>query len=144
MNVWWPVLLAITVIFFESTQFMGANNTSGPLRHLFEAVFGPIADDRWMIIHHIVRKCGHFFGYGLMSLAWLRAWTMSRPNLTLLGCGLAALLSTTLVASCDEWHQATLPNRTGTPSDVLLDSLGALVLLFLVLAWERFFHPAGA
>ncbi len=43
-----------------------------------------------------------------------------------------ALVGTALVATCDEWHQSFLPNRTGTPYDVLLDCCGALVMLIIV------------
>jgi VanZ family protein len=38
-----------------------------------------------------------------------------------------------MVASLDEFHQSFLPNRTGIPSDVLLDCCGAVVLLSLYL-----------
>lgn len=142
MNVWWPVLLAITVIFIESTQLMGANNTSGPLRHFCELLLGhPIADARWETVHFYIRKSGHFFGYGLMGIAWLRAWAISRPRMSVGLCTLAALASTAFVASCDEWHQSELPNRTGTPHDVLIDTCGALTLILLFFALRRLFHP---
>ena len=52
-----------------------------------------------------------------------------------------ALLGTALVASCDEWHQSFLPNRTGTPWDVLLDCSGALTLQVLVYVFMRVFRP---
>jgi len=42
-----------------------------------------------------------------------------------------ALMGTAVVASLDEFHQSYLPNRTGIPSDVLLDCSGAIVLLLL-------------
>jgi VanZ family protein len=42
-----------------------------------------------------------------------------------------ALVGTAMVASLDEFHQSFLPNRTGIPSDVLLDCCGAVVLLSL-------------
>jgi VanZ family protein len=47
-----------------------------------------------------------------------------------------AWLGTAFVATIDEWHQSYIPSRTGTPTDVLLDSaagLGALVLAYLAL-----------
>jgi VanZ family protein len=42
-----------------------------------------------------------------------------------------ALIGTAIVASTDEFHQSFLANRTGIPSDVLLDCFGASVLLLL-------------
>jgi VanZ family protein len=47
-----------------------------------------------------------------------------------------AFLSASLVAVLDEWHQSYLKSRTGTLSDVLLDSGAALfaqIVLFAVL-----------
>jgi VanZ family protein len=52
-----------------------------------------------------------------------------------------ALLGTALVASCDEWHQSYLPNRTGSPWDVLLDCCGALTLQLIVYVSMRIFKP---
>lgn len=66
-----------------------------------------------------------------MGLLWLRAWWMSLPRAGFLLRGLLALLGTAVVASLDEFHQSFLPNRTGIPSDVLLDCCGAVVLLLL-------------
>jgi VanZ family protein len=122
------------VIALESTTWFGADQTSGPLRHVFEAIFGPIGDARWDHIHHYIRKSGHFVGYGLLGLTWLRAWWMTLRTFAFWRCALQALAATALVASCDEWHQAFLPNRTGSPWDVLLDCCGAVVAILLVYA----------
>ena len=139
--VWFPVLLGIGIIAIESQDFMGADHTSGPLRALFQLVFGPIVDARWDVIHHYTRKSGHFVGYGLIGLAWLRAWWLTLPHSHFLPDALLALLGTALVASCDEWHQSYLPNRTGTPWDVLLDCTGAIVLQLIVYLFMRTFKP---
>jgi VanZ family protein len=52
-----------------------------------------------------------------------------------------ALLGTATIASCDEWHQTFLPNRTGTPWDVLLDSTGAVVLMLITYGLMRIARP---
>ena len=139
--VWFPVLLGIVVIAVESQEFMGADHTSGPLRALIQFVFGSIRDANWNVIHHYIRKSGHFIGYGLIGLAWLRAWWLTLPHSHFLPDALLALLGTALVASCDEWHQSYLPNRTGTPWDVLLDCTGAIVLQLIVYVFMRTFRP---
>jgi len=139
--VWFPVLLGIGVIAIESQEFMGADHTSGPLRALFQFIFGPIGDARWDLVHHYIRKSGHFVGYGLIGLAWLRAWWFTLPHSRFLPDALLALLGTALIASCDEWHQSYLPNRTGTPKDVLLDCTGAIVLQLIVYALMRTIKP---
>jgi VanZ family protein len=126
---WWPVVAAIGIICLESTEMMGANYTSGPFRHFFEAIFGPVSDHRWEHVHMLIRKSGHFIGYGLVGLAWFRAWARSFSRLSFYRPALLAIAGTALVASCDEYHQTFLPNRTGTYKDVLIDCTGAIVLL---------------
>jgi VanZ family protein len=137
LNAWLPVLIAISVIAIESTESFGADHTSGPLRWLFEHVFGAISDRLWEHIHHFIRKSGHFVGYGLVALTWLRAWSMTLPHLGLLKDALLALLGTALVAASDEFHQSFLPNRTSSPWDVLLDCCGAVVMQLLCLLVMR-------
>jgi VanZ family protein len=140
VSAWWPVAVGIAVIAVESTKYLGADRTSGPLRVVFEALFGPVSNVNWDTVHHYIRKSGHFLGYGALGLTWLRAWWMSLPRLRFpFNAGLA-LTCTALVASSDEWHQTFLPNRTGTPWDVLLDCCGALFMLlaaFMVLRLRR-------
>jgi len=139
--VWAPVAIGIGVIVIESTEWFGADHTSRPLRHLYEYLFGHVSNVQWNHIHHYIRKTGHFFGYGFIGLAWLRAWWLTLPHSKFLPDALLALLGTALVASCDEWHQTFLPNRTGTPWDVLLDCTGAIVLQLLVYIFMRSFKP---
>jgi VanZ family protein len=92
-------------------------------------------------LHHLIRKSGHFLGYGAMGLLWLRAWWLTLPHSRFLHDALLALLGTALVASFDEWHQTFLPNRTGSPWDVLLDCCGAIALELLVYVFMRVFRP---
>jgi VanZ family protein len=125
----------------ESTAWFGSDRTSGPLRWLWEHLFGSVDDNRWLLLHHIIRKTGHFFGYGTMGLLWLRAWWMSLPRAGFLLDATLALLGTALVASADEFHQSFLPNRTGVPSDVLLDCCGAVALQLLVYLCLRICAP---
>ena len=141
ISAWWPVALAICVIAVESTAIFGADQTSGPLRWVWEHIFGEVANPRWEILHHYIRKTGHFVGYGTMGLLWLRALWMSLPRAGFLLDAALALLGTAIVASADEFHQSFLPNRTGVPSDVLLDCCGAVVLLILTYAVLRLRAP---
>jgi VanZ family protein len=141
ISAWLPVAVGIGVILLESTEFMGSDQTSRPLRLLFEGIFGPVADARWELLHHFIRKSGHFLGYGFIGLAWLRAWWMTLPNSRFIHDALLALLGTALVASADEFHQTVLPNRTGTPWDVLLDCCGAITLQVVVYIFMRIFRP---
>jgi len=131
VRAWVPVAIGILVIATESTEYFGADRTSGPLRWLWEHLFGAVSNGRWYMIHHYIRKSGHFTGYGLVALTWLRALWMSFPRLSFQRDALLALFATALIASADEVHQTFLPNRTGLPRDVVLDCCGAIVMQFV-------------
>ncbi len=147
LRVWWPAVLACVVIVLESTRTMGANNTSRWLRPFFEALLGRMSDEHWEPLHHILRKSGHFLGYGSLCLTFVRGWLLTLGR-TLKGTiarwrwsgtwrGVASCAS---VASCDELHQRFLPNRTGLFSDVVLDTCGGIAmcgLAWVLLRWWR-------
>jgi VanZ family protein len=138
---WLPVALGIVMILIESTEAFGGNHTSGPLRALYQAIFGPVSDTRWEHIHIAIRKTGHFIGYGLIGLAWLRAWWFTLPHSRFRTDFVLAMLGTAAIASCDEWHQSFLPNRTSSVRDVLIDCTGALILQLLVYIYMRITRP---
>jgi VanZ family protein len=146
LSIWSPVAIAIAVIVAESTDTFSAQHTSEWLRPLFGRWFGAFTDARWDLFHHYLRKSGHFLGYGSIGLTFLRAWlhTLARRGRTTLlswrlESSILAVLSTAVVASCDEFHQSFIPSRTGTPVDVLLDTAGAVTLCSLVwlICWSR-------
>lgn len=141
LRVWLPVVLGIAVIVVESTELFGADHTSKPLRMVYEALFGPVTNARWDVVHHYIRKTGHFVGYGFIGLAWLRAWWMTLPHSRFVPDAGLAMLGTALIASADEFHQSFLPNRTSSVWDVLLDCTGALTLQLLVYVFMRVARP---
>jgi len=139
---WIPALAGIAVIVAESTATMSAENTSRWLLPLWVKLFGPISAARWAVVHHYIRKTGHFVGYGSVSLGFFDSWRVTLEHWWQewrvrwrYAAGLA-LLSTLLLASWDEWHQSFLPGRTSSARDVGLDFGGAvaahLVLLGVV------------
>jgi VanZ family protein len=147
LSAWFPVVVCIGVIVMESTMSFGADHTSKPLRWLYEALFGHVSNVRWEAIHHLIRKCGHFFGYGLIGLAWLHAWWMTLSRSSFIEDAFFALLATSLVACADELHQSYLLNRSGSSWDVLLDCAGAVTMLlvtYIYLNLTRSRHLARA
>lgn len=138
---WWPVALSIAVVAISSSSTFASEHTSGPFRIVFQAIFGHVSDARWYVIHKHLRKIGHFTGYGLIGLAWLRAWWMSLPGSRFLLDASLALLGCAAMASADEFHQTFLSDRKGSPWDVLLDCCGALTLQLIVYLAMRVARP---
>lgn len=137
---WIPALIGVAVILIESTGMMSASNTSRWLLPIWTKLFGPVTPEHWAVIHHWIRKIGHFVGYGLVSLGFFEGWRAtfaekagSAKKHFAMAAPLA-LLCTLVLASWDEWHQSLLPGRTSKVSDVCIDFSGALVAHLLLLA----------
>jgi len=139
LKAWIAAILWLIVIAIESSAWLSAHNTSRILYPLLHFLF-KINYARFEHLHFYIRKGGHVFGYGLLSVLLFRAWRETLPapgdppwtqrwaNISVLG--------TALVASLDEWHQSLLPSRTGRWEDVVLDTcagIGAQILLLLLI-----------
>jgi VanZ family protein len=142
VRAWLPVALFASIFAIESTAAFGTDHTSAPLHSLWQLMFGDDANQGWSYTHHIIRKVGHFTGYGLLSLICFRGfWITSQAMQKTVGhiqrtlqSQYLAVAATFCVASTDELHQHFfLPNRTGNFGDVLLDSSGALSMQTLLL-----------
>ena len=136
---WWPALVWIVLISFESTGFFSSQNTGHALYTLLTRLFGAINYYAFLIFHHYLRKTGHVVGYGVLSLLLLRGWraTFGRAYALLWRTALLSWMGTAFVASMDEWHQSLIPSRTGTWRDVVLDSAAGLVFLLAAYFWLR-------
>jgi VanZ family protein len=130
------------LIAIESTDMLSAEHTSRFLYPLLHFLMG-MDLARFAVVHHYIRKVGHFVGYFTLSFFLFRAWRATlhlpwAPRWALRWAAIAFTMSA-LVASLDEWHQTFIPSRTGLFSDVLLDASAALtaqVLIFLFLNWK--------
>jgi VanZ family protein len=72
----------------------------------------------------ILRKLGHAAVFGVLCLLWYRALRSTGPDSRALA---AAWLLTLGYAISDELHQTLVPGRHGTPTDVLIDTIGATI-----------------
>jgi VanZ family protein len=110
---------------------------------LLTRFFGDINLYDFLRFHFYLRKTGHVIGYGMLALLLLRAWraTLSHSRGWLGRVGILALVGTAIVASLDEWHQSFIPSRTGSISDVLLDTAAGLIFLAMALLWVRRSEP---
>ncbi len=138
LKAWIAAILWLIVIAIESTTYLSSNNTSRILYPLLHFLFG-IDPAPFEHLHFYIRKAGHVFGYGMLSILLFRAW---RETLTVvsdakwtLRWATLAVLGTAIVASMDEWHQSYIPSRTGTPWDVLLDTCAGTTAQILLLIW---------
>jgi len=138
LKTWIAAGLWIILIMIESTSYLSSANTSRFLYPILHFLFG-IDYARFEVLHHYLRKTGHFIGYFILSFLLFRSWRATLPlsSRWALRWAAIAFLMSAFVASMDEWHQTFLPSRTGTVHDVILDSIGAMIAQILILVWLR-------
>jgi VanZ family protein len=144
---WIPALLWLVVIACESTGLFSSENTARWLWQIVTSIFGPVNPQEFRIAHGILRKVGHFVGYGVLGYFFYIGWRgryltnlrhtpgeLRRTTQRLWRARWAALtiVMTFAVAALDEFHQTMLPGRTGAFRDVLLDTLGGIFAQWLV------------
>ena len=141
LKVWIAAVLWLIVICIESTDWLSAHHTSRILYPLLHFLLGlnPLQFEKW---HFYIRKGGHVFGYGLLSILLFRAWRETLPVVSgarwTFRWANISVLGTALVASLDEWHQSYIPSRTGSVHDVILDTcagIGAQILVVMFVTW---------
>ncbi len=137
----------------ESTDFASANNTSTVLYTVIAAVVPQVQESFVSQLDEVLRKTGHFAGYGILSvLVFLalkntnydrirsllhRGWGSCWPDFWRWEWVLLGMLVTVVTATFDEIHQTFIPSRTGRWQDVVLDSCGAAVLQVIVYFLSR-------
>jgi hypothetical protein len=140
LKAWIAAILWLIVIAIESTSYLSAHYTSRILYPVMHFLFG-MGWDRFAIWHFYIRKGGHVFGYGLLSILLFRAWRETLPAASgarwTLRWANIAILGTALVASLDEWHQSFIPTRTGSVHDVVLDTCAGIGAQILVFLWAK-------
>jgi VanZ family protein len=142
LSAWVPAAICILLVAISSSDTFSSDNTGHVLRPLMQWLFGAFANATWTRLLYDIRKTGHFIGYGFVSLVFFRAYRMtfrlSRAYSSVtasLRAAAAALVSTLVLCGADEYHQSFLPQRTGSPFDVLVDMCGAITFHLLIFAF---------
>jgi VanZ family protein len=115
LRYWLPPVLWMSVIFILSAQ--------PTLPHYPEA-----------LLDLVLKKAGHMIEYGILAFLLWRALSRGRVSWLAL---VTTFVVSVLYAASDEYHQTFVPGRNGTPVDVGIDAVGALVALLIVRSLGR-------
>ena len=145
---WWPVVLWLGVIRLESTDLASASNTGGLLYKVISFVWPRVDPALVDTLDMMLRKTGHFIGYGVLSALVFfalqrtnrdrmrdvlrRPWGTYRRDLWRLEWCSIGILVTIVTAAADEIHQTFIPSRTGRWQDVVIDTGGAAVIQLVI------------
>lgn len=133
----------LAVLALESSDLGSSEYTGRLLYWLWTSLLGEPDEATFDIVHHALRKTGHFVGYAILSWLIFRAlravWrnrqaiiSRGRDYFWQLRWSVMGIAGTAFVASLDEIHQAFNPARTSRWQDVVIDSSGALVMQVLL------------
>jgi VanZ family protein len=112
------------VIFLLSSSLLAPHTSAEGTEELFGS------------LNYVMRKCAHVAEYAVLAYLWFRS-IRPRAGGIRSRLGWSVLLSV-LYAATDELHQALIPERLGTWSDVVFDTAGALGgALALWAVWRR-------
>ncbi len=111
------------VIFLFSTDTFSGSQTSRFIGPILKWFAPDITNDSIARVQFVVRKIAHLVEYAILSMLICRA--LAKP-LPLRSLGQAVLLSI-VYAAFDEWHQSWTEERFGSPIDVGIDSVGAIL-----------------
>ena len=79
----------------------------------------------------ILKKAAHMIEYGILAFLLWRALSRGQGALSR-SAWVTAFVVSVLYAASDEYHQTFVPGRNGTPVDVGIDTVGALIALLIV------------
>lgn len=138
---WTIVFVWMGVIFFLSHQSGEASSqlSSG----LFSLVKGAVIQIFPFLtidlhnLHFFLRKFAHFFAYFLLGVFIIHAVLIDR--IYSFRMAFYVLLFTVFYAITDEIHQIFIPGRSGEVRDVIIDSSGSAIGIFMYCSLRSFF-----
>ena len=134
---WLAVLLWMILIFSLSSQVADESSrlSTGITQIIVKMVNEVVPNINFDLnkFGHVIRKCAHFFEYLVMGIFVINA--MKRKQYKYI-----ALLICILYAITDEFHQRFVPGRGPGIKDVLIDSIGASVGIWMYLSLRNLFR----
>lgn len=131
-RVTFPMILLIIwmglIIYFSSDTATVSSQKSGFILEKVEPIIQKSSqairgiDFNLSNFHHIIRKSAHMFNYCVLGiLAYLSYFSVMIKRMT---SSICAIVHSTLFAMVDEYFQTFIPGRSGSPGDVMIDSIG--------------------
>jgi len=125
--------LWLALVLFMGASYFAASKTAAFILPILKFL-APHATVRQLhVMHFGVRKMAHVTEYAILAVLWFKALVLSARRTPRVAAWIA-LSVCLLCAFADEAHQSTLPMRSGSARDFVIDSLGAVAALILIQA----------
>lgn len=137
---WLPVILIMALIFAGSTRAFSGEKTGHWLIPIYQSIFPNAEMATLELLVFLTRKLAHVVEYAILSILCWRALTFAHrfppPHWKKLTWNRRhawlAFAIAALYGASDELHQAFVPGRYSSFSDIIADSLGASIGLILI------------
>lgn len=128
---WIPVICWMAVIFTASTDHFSAAHTSRIIEPILRWLFPHSSQVLIGYLHFMIRKGAHVTEYAILAI--LLSFAVERSERARARWkNIAIALGIAIVyAAGDEFHQTFVPSRGASVHDVMIDTGGAMVGLFL-------------
>ncbi|KAB7707366.1 VanZ family protein [Bacillus aerolatus] len=113
-----PIVWCSLIFSFTASPFLSGSTTFS----LFQQWFG-LDDEQAKMVNFLIRKATHVMMFGFLAILFTFVFRKKRFFF--------AWLLTTVYAVTDGFYQSFVPGRTASIADVLLDSVGAALALFV-------------
>jgi VanZ family protein len=137
LKYWLPVLAWMIFIFMGSTDLLSAEHTSRFIGPFLRWFVPDLSDATIASIQLVVRKGAHLTEYAILAVLLYRA--LHQDHRRIGKAFIVCFLIAAGYAALDELHQAFVASRTGSPWDVMIDCIGALlgVVIYWIAAGNR-------
>lgn len=132
---WLPPLILMAVIFTASSDTHSYQHSSRLIEPLLRWLFPHMSQQHVGDIVLVARKCAHLTEYALFAILLWRAFRQPMKNDPRPWSWRPAILALFIVlcyAASDEYHQRFVPTRTAHFTDVLIDTTGGALGLFVI------------
>ena len=128
INSWIWVIAWMSIIFFFSTDLFSGSQTSRIIGPFLKWFVPDISAESIATVQLVFRKIAHLVEYAILSILCCRALAkQDKLRVLQLAALVQAVLISVAYAAFDEWHQSWTDERFGSPLDVAIDSVGAIV-----------------
>lgn len=114
----------MALILMMASDVGSAERSAGILIPLLTWFLPGATPDQIRLLHALARKLGHFTEYAILATLWYRGLAGER-RLAPTTSAWVALAVSLAWAILDEIYQGTIPSRTASPRDVMIDAVSA-------------------
>lgn len=129
---WLPVAALLGLMYYFSTDVFSADNTRSAIEKVFLWFVPHASHHALAVLNYVVRKSAHFIEYAVLGAFLFRAFRADGQVRWRLKWAVYSFLTAGAWALVDEFHQTLTRSRGGSIWDSLLDSSGALFMLFAI------------